>query len=103
MLRLQRRRSGFSVDPIAKLIVLVVTEDLVGLQALLPRVGEPLVRPLEVILDMALPADKRAHLLPRRHGVGIVIDGALCRLDRTDALEETWARDPQLHGLRVVT
>src|SRR5688500_16444687 len=101
MLRLQRRRSGFSVYPVAKLIVLVVTEDLVGLQALLPRVREPRVRPLEVILDMALPAVKRAHLLPRRYGVGIVIDGALCRLERPYAFEESWARDRQLHGLRV--
>ena len=38
-----------------------------------PRIGEPLLGALEVVLDVALAADERAHLLAGRHRVDVVV------------------------------
>ena len=73
VLGLEHRRAGLGVRPVLEAVLLVVGEDLVGLQALVPRIGETLLGALEVVLDVALAADVGAHLLARRHRVDVVV------------------------------
>jgi hypothetical protein len=77
----------------------VVLEDLIGLQPVVPRVREPLLLPLEVVLDVTLTADVRAHLLPRRAHVRVVIR---VLLQIAHAFDERRARDAQRHRGRVM-
>jgi hypothetical protein len=102
VLRLEHRRLGLLVHPVLEADLVVVGEDPVRLQALVPREGEPLLGALEIVLDVALPADVRAHLLARGHLVHLVVRSAGRRLDLGDPLHERRAGDPQRHGLRVV-
>ena len=81
----------------------VVLVDLVHLQALGPRIGEPLLRALEVVLDVTLAADEAAHLLPGRHRVHVVVLHALARLQGADAFDETRPGHAQRHRVRRVT
>src|SRR5690606_9323432 len=67
-----------------------------------PRVGEPVGRPGEVVLDVALAAHERAHLLPRRVAVHVVAAHALALAQRADPLDEARPRDAQRHGRRLV-
>ncbi len=80
VLRLERRRAGLGVRPVLEAVGLVVRQDLVGLEPLVPRIGEPLLRSLEVVLHVALPADKCPHLRPGGHRVDIVVGRALAAL-----------------------
>ena len=82
--------------------LVVVLVDLVHLQALGPRIGEPLLRALEVVLDVALAADEAAHLLPGGHRVHVVVLHALARFQGADALEEARPGDAQRHRVRGV-
>ena len=82
--------------------LVVVRLDLFDLEPLGPRIDEPLLRALEVILDVALAADVGAHLLARRLRVDVVILHALRGLERADAFDKPGARDAQLHGARIV-
>jgi hypothetical protein len=102
VLRLQHRRAGIRVRPVLEAGLLIVGHDVLNLQTLRPGVREALLRALEVVLDVALPADERAHLLPRRLRIHVVVLQALGRLERANSLHEARPRDPELHRLRVV-
>ena len=67
-----------------------------------PRIDEPLLRPLEVILHVTLAADEGAHLLSRGVAVDVVILHALAGFVRADAFDETGPRDAQLHRGRLM-
>ena len=73
VLRLQRGRTRLGVRPVLETGLLVVGENLIGAQPFVPRVGQPLLRPLEVVLDVALPAHIRAHFLARRVSIDVVV------------------------------
>jgi hypothetical protein len=47
------------------------------LRPLCPGIRQPLLRPLEVVLDVALAAHERPHLLPRGVVVHVVVGDAL--------------------------
>src|SRR5919108_3640383 len=66
----------------------VVREDVVDAQPARPRIDQPLLGPFEVVLDVALPAHERAHLLARGVAVDVVVLHALAGLQRAHALEE---------------
>ena len=87
---------GFARD------LVVVGEDPVRLQPLVPGEGEPLLGALEVVLDVALAADVCAHLLAGGHLVDVVVRHAVGGLHLGDGLHERRPGDPQRHGLRVV-
>ena len=59
------------------LLLVVVGEDVLDLQPVRPRIDEPLLRPFEVILHVALAADEAAHLLSRGVAIHVVILHAL--------------------------
>ena len=80
----------------------VVTHLVVDGQAVLPREREGLALTGEVVLDVALGAHVRAHLLVGGIAVDVVVGDALGGLGPLDAVHECRASDPQLHGLRVV-
>ena len=88
MLRLERGRAGLRVGPVLECTLVVVGHDLLDLEPLRPRIDEPLLRALEVVLDVALAADVGAHLLARRLLVDVVVLHALRRLERADAFDE---------------
>ena len=89
-----------SVKPTSRVQVLV---DLVHLQTLGPRIGEPLFRALEVVLDVTLAADEAAHLLPGRRRVHVVVLHALARLQRANTFDETRPGHAQRHRVRGMT
>ncbi len=97
MLRLERRRAGFGVRPVLEAVLFVVSQDLVGLQPLVPRIGEPLLGSLEVVLDVALAADVGAHLLACRVAIDVVVLDPLRGLHLLDPFEEARPRHAQLH------
>src|SRR5262245_7206422 len=102
MLRLEQLVAGLGVGPVREPFLVVVGLDLLDLETVRPRVGYDLARTLEVILDVALAADERAHFLARGVAVRIVIGDPLLGLERLDAGDEARARDADAHGLRVV-
>jgi hypothetical protein len=124
VLRLQHWRFGLAVRPVPEAGFVVVGLDLVGLQALVPRVRQHLTLALEVVLNVALPADEAAHLLAARHGVDVVVvaglgaagGAVLAPLDDArqvrqigvargkclDAVEEAGPRHSQLHGRGIM-
>lgn len=51
---------------------------------------------------MALAADEAAHLLPRGHGVDVVVLDALGRFEHADPFQESGTRHAKLHGLGIV-
>jgi hypothetical protein len=64
MLGLEHLRPAPRVGPVGVVgLGLVVLEDLIALEAVVPRIRQTLFRILEVVLDVTLPADVRAHLL----------------------------------------
>ena len=77
MLRLQHLGARLGVLPVVEAVavgelrVVVGRLDLLDLQALRPREEQRRLRPA-VVLDVALAADERAHLLARRVGVRVV-------------------------------
>ena len=103
MLRFEHGRAGVGVRPVLELRFVVVSLDLFDLEPLGPRIDQPLLRSLEVILDVTLAADIGAHLLARRLLVDVVVLHALRGFERADAFDKPGARDPQLHGARIVT
>src|SRR6202142_323909 len=103
VLRLEHRGAGLAVSPVAETELVVVTLDLLDLQALRPGVSHNLMLAGEVMLDVALRADICAHLLAGCHGVGIVVLFTLALLERLDTNQKSGARHPQLHRGRVVT
>src|ERR1051326_1336984 len=97
VLRLEDGRARVRVRPILELRLVVVRLDLLDLYSLGPRVDQPLLGPFEIIFDVALPADVRAHFLARRVPVDVVVLHALRSLQRLDALDEAGTRNPELH------
>ena len=77
VLRLEHLGAGLGVLPVVeavavgKLVVVVVALDLLDLQPVVPREEQRRLR-TAVVLDVALAADERAHLLPRRVDVRVV-------------------------------
>src|SRR5215510_10075911 len=102
MLSLEQLGAGLGVGPVGEALFLVVRLDLLDLQPVRPRVGHDLARSLEVVLDVALAAHERAHLLAGGVTVRIVIGDPLLGLEGPDAGDEARARDADTHRLRVV-
>jgi len=86
----------------SELLGVVVGLDLLGLEAVGPRVHDDLARRLEVILDVALAAHERPHLLTGGIAIGVVVRDTLLRLERLDPRDEGRPRHPRRHRLRVV-
>ena len=103
MLGLECRRSGLGVRPVGEARLAVVLVDLLRLQALGPRIRQPLLRALEVVLDVTLPADEAAHLLPGRHRVHVVVLHALAGLQGPDTFDETRPGHAQRHRIGCMT
>ena len=82
MLRFEHWRAGFGVGPVFELHLVVVSQNVIDLEPLGPRIDQPLLRPLEVIFDVALTADESAHLLARRLLVDVVVLNALRGFER---------------------
>ena len=57
VLGLEHRGAALGVGPVPEASLVVVGQDLIGLEPVGPRIGQPLLGPLEVVLDVALPAD----------------------------------------------
>src|SRR5688572_7835756 len=82
MLRLEHFSAGFGMLPVVKAMAIVelktvvVALDLLDFQAIVPRKEESRFR-ATIVLDVALAADERAHLLARRIDIGIVRRGSL--------------------------
>jgi hypothetical protein len=102
VLGLEGRRTALSVGPISEARLLVVGEDLVCLEAVLPGEGEGLLGASEVVHDVALAADEGAHLQTGRIPVDVVVGHPRRRLHFADPRHEGRSRDPQRHGLRIV-
>ena len=102
VLGLEHRPAGVGVHPVAESDLVVVGQGVVDTEAPGPGIGQAFLVPVEVVLDVALGADVRAHLLPRRHVVDVVVGHALPGLERSNALDEGGTRDPQLHRLGIV-
>src|SRR4030095_16644634 len=99
VLRLEHLVAGLGVDPVREPFLVVVRLDLLDLETVRPRVGHDLAPPLEVVLDVALAADERAHLLAAGVPIRIVIRDPLPGLERLDAGDEARARDADAHRL----
>src|SRR5262245_20885574 len=102
MLCLEYGRSCISMNPVLKLRLIVVAENLLDLEPLCPRICETLVRALKVIFDMALAAHESPHFLSGGIPVDIVISHALGGLQSAYSFYETRARDAQLHCGRIM-
>ena len=102
VLRLEDGRACLGVGPVLVAHFVVVGQDVLDLQALRPGIDDPLLRPLEVVLDVALPAHIGPHLLAGGVAVHVVGGHSLRGLERRHAFHEPGTRDPQLHRLRVV-
>ena len=94
MLRFEHRSLAERMHPIDVADFIVVGFHLFGGEALVPRKGEIFALAPEVILDVALRADKRAHLLVR----------GLCDVQPAPlpGLGQCRPSDAQVHCLRVV-
>ncbi|CAI4031487.1 hypothetical protein DNFV4_01909 [Nitrospira tepida] len=103
MLRLQHGRSSLGMRPVLELRLFVIGEHVVNAEALGPGKDQALLRPPEIIFDMALAADEGTHLLSRRHRVDVIVPDALLFLQRPQALDEGRARDAEMHGIGRVT
>ncbi len=99
MLRLEHRGAADRVRPVLEAARLVIREDVVGAEAVAPRVREPLFRAPEVVLDVALRAHEGAHLLAR--GVDVDVERAVAE-ECAHALDEPGTRDAKPHRLRIV-
>ena len=93
---------ALGVRPVLEPVLLVIGENLVRTQPFVPRIRQPLFRSFEVVLDVALPAHVRAHLLPRRVAIDVVVLNALSGLHFLNALEEAGTRHAQLHRAGIV-
>src|SRR5262245_50132748 len=102
MLSLEQLVAGLGVGPVREPFLVVVDLDLLDLEAVRPRVGHNLARPFEVVLDVTLATDERAHLLASGVPIWIVARDPLLGLERLDAGDEARARDADAHRLRVV-
>ena len=102
MLRLEDRRAGFFMLVIGEAGVVVVFLDLLNLDAVGPWISEKLLVALEVVFNVALPADEGSHFLARGVAIDIVILYALVVLECFDAIDETRPGDAQLHRLGIM-
>src|SRR5262249_61300427 len=99
MPRLDQPGAGVRMLPFLDLAFIFMSDDVFHFQTLRPGKGEGLFRRLEVIGDVALPADVAAHLRPRGVAVDVVVWDPLGRLQDPDAFDEGRPRYPQLHVL----
>src|SRR5262249_52334388 len=116
--------AGLGVRPVIEVVTVrklervVIALDLIDRQSVVPRIEQRRLR-AAVVLDVALAADERPHLLPCGIDVWIVRRRAIAATPALDALEmrngggagrqrlnaanETRARDAQFHAARIVT
>lgn len=97
VLRLEDRRTYFGMLPIFELLLIVKSENVFDLEAFGPRIDEALFWSTEMILIMALTADKRAHLLTSGLLVHVVVLDALGCFESAHPLYESRACYSQLH------
>ena len=90
------------MDPVGEAFTLVVRLDLLDLESVRPRVRHDLAGSFEVVLDVTLAADERAHLLTARIAIGVVVGDALLGLEGFDAGDEAGPRDANRHRLGLV-
>ena len=102
MLSLQHRGAAVCMGPVFEADLIVVSQHVFNFQPLGPGVHQPLLRPLEIVFNMALPAHIGAHLLARRHRVDIVILQPLSRFERPHPLDKPRPRDSKLHRPSVM-
>lgn len=98
MTRFDELGAGVGERPLVDFLLILDGDDVFHLDALGPGEGEALVGRLEILGDVALAADIRAHFLAGGLRVHVVVRDALRRLQRADAFDEGGARDTQLHG-----
>src|SRR5215813_8332269 len=102
MPRLHHGRARVFVDPFIHTILVLESGNLLQLQTLRPWECQPFFAATEVISDVTLAADIRAHLLSGRIFIYVKILNALRRLESTQAFNERWTTNAQLHCVRVV-
>jgi hypothetical protein len=73
MLSLEDRRAADRVRPVAEADLVEIGFDLLGLEPVVPRIGDELPFAVKVVLDVALAADERPHFLPAGLAVGVVV------------------------------
>src|SRR5215470_9492874 len=91
MLGLQQLGPRLRVDPVGEALLVVVRLDLLDAHAVCPRVGDDLAFSLEVVLDVTLAADERAHFLSRSVAIRIEVRYALVSLEALDPCDEARA------------
>ena len=91
------------MSPILEFLLFVVSEDVIDLETLRPRINEPFLRPFEIVFDMTLATNVSAHLLTRRLIVDVEIAYALRGFESTNTFDETGPCDAQLHRRRIMT
>ena len=64
VLRFEYRRTAGLVRPIFMSNRIIISFDLFDIDSIVPRIGQQFSRALEIVLDVALPTNKRAHFLP---------------------------------------
>jgi len=67
VLRFEHGGAGVGVGPVFELRFIVVSLDLFDLEPLGPRIDQPLLGSLEVILDMAIGIKMRSEFIPIRN------------------------------------
>src|SRR5687768_11500932 len=102
MLSFQHGGATLGMGPVFEVDLIVVGEYVVNLQPLGPWVYQAFLRPLEIILNVALPAHIGAHFLARRHRVDVVILHPLGRLERPYTFEKSWPRHAKLHRFSIM-
>src|SRR5215471_1068509 len=102
MLCLEHGRSCIGMNPILKLRLIIVAENLLDLEPLGPRIDETLVGALKVIFNMALAAHESPHFLSGGIPVDIVVSYALGGLQSAHPFYETRTRHAQLHRGRIM-
>src|SRR5690606_12281927 len=63
VLGLKHGSTTFSMHKIFMLIFLIIGQDLICFNSLIPRESQALIRSIEVVLHMTLTTDKAAHFL----------------------------------------
>src|SRR6266498_322568 len=88
--------------PLLDLLLVLKRDDVLDLQSFGPGEGQTLVRRLEIVRHVALPADETSHLLPSRRCVYVIVLHPLRGLQCAYSFDEPRARYSKLHGLGIV-
>ena len=100
---LSDKQFGVAISPILMTDFVIVSENIVSLEALIPGMRGAFFRFLEVILRVTLTANVTAHFLACRHFIDVVILNAKSGFIGADTFHKSRAGDAQLARLRVVT